>query len=278
MALNKRIDFKFIIYADGCNPNGDPNTGNHPREDYEGFGEISDVCLKHKMRTYLHETGEDVLVLPTEETGKSILMSVKEFEFDKKLQKNKQKQDEFVKAVCEKWIDVRSFGMVFALKGGGTSSAVATGIRGAVSLSYATSIDNVVVTTETITKSVNFETEGKRESSTMGFRYMVNNAVYVCSGSIYPNVAEKTGFSDEDAEKIKQSIIHLFDFDVSSARPAGSMTLMELHWWTHPNKNGMYPPAKVHRSIEVEPTSTFPHYKSTEAYELEGLDHFIYKY
>ena len=56
----------------------------------------------------------------------------------------------------------------------------------------------------------------------MGMKHRVDFGVYVFYGSINTQLAEKTGFTNEDAEKIKEALITLFENDASSARPDGS--------------------------------------------------------
>ena len=60
--LSKKIDFAILISVENANPNGDPLCGNRPREDYDGYGEISDVCLKRKIRNRLIDMNESVFV------------------------------------------------------------------------------------------------------------------------------------------------------------------------------------------------------------------------
>jgi CRISPR-associated protein Csd2 len=60
--FSNKIDFMVIITAKNANPNGDPLNGNRPRENYEGFGEISDVCIKRKIRNRLQDMGEEIFV------------------------------------------------------------------------------------------------------------------------------------------------------------------------------------------------------------------------
>ena len=62
MSLTKKIDFALIIGVKNANPNGDPLNGNRPRTDFEGNGEITDVCLKRKIRDRLQEDGESIFV------------------------------------------------------------------------------------------------------------------------------------------------------------------------------------------------------------------------
>lgn len=110
-----------------------------------------------------------------------------------------------------------------------------------------------------ITKSVNSETtdSGKKSSDTMGMKYRVSGrAVYVTYGSISPQLAERTGFSAEDAEKIKEALVTLFENDESSARPSGSMEVLDVVWFAHNCKGGQYSSAKVHRSVSVDADGT----------------------
>ena len=103
-----------------------------------------------------------------------------------------------------------------------------------------------------ITKSVNSEPGEKRGSDTMGMKHRVAFGVYTTFGSINCQLAEKTGFTDEDAEIIKEALRTLFENDSSSARPDGSMEVVRLYWWRHNCKSGQYSSAKVHRCLHVE--------------------------
>ncbi|EBK2060168.1 type I-C CRISPR-associated protein Cas7/Csd2, partial [Salmonella enterica subsp. enterica serovar Typhi] len=151
-------------------------------------------------------------------------------------------------------------------------SELSVGVRGPVSIHTATSIDPIDIVSTQITKSVNSVTGDKRSSDTMGMKHRVDFGVYVFKGSINTQLAEKTGFTEEDAEKIKQALITLFENDSSSARPEGSMEVHKVYWWNHSSKLGQYSSAKVHRSLQVHSTSTEA--KSFDDYtiELEELD------
>ena len=61
-ALKNKIDFIALISVDRANPNGDPLNGNRPRTDYNGLGEISDVCIKRKIRNRMQDMGEKIFV------------------------------------------------------------------------------------------------------------------------------------------------------------------------------------------------------------------------
>ncbi len=176
-------------------------------------------------------------------------------DFLKTLSKDEQKSKDAVAAkTCEKWIDVRSFGQVFAFKKGKDTAEVSIGVRGPVTIQSAFSVEPVIIESIQITKSVNSEPtdDGKKSSDTMGMKHRVSQGIYVTYGSISPQLAEKTGFSDEDAKAIKDALVSIFEGDESSARPSGSMEVLKLVWFEHNTKLGQYSSAKVHRSVDVD--------------------------
>jgi CRISPR-associated protein Csd2 len=160
-------------------------------------------------------------------------------------------RDEYAKLACETWADVRAFGQVFAFK---DSKGLSVGVRGPVSVHQAVSISPVEVESLQITKSVNGEKKDKgetRASDTMGMKHFVRFGLYEIKGSINCQLAEKTGFSESDAEIIKEALRTLFRNDSSSARPEGSMEVVKLYWFKHNCKDGQYSSAKVHRSVKI---------------------------
>lgn len=244
--LENKIDFVALIAVNNANSNGDPLNGNRPRTDYNGYGEISDVCIKRKIRNRMQDMGEYVFVQSDERCDDGA-RSLKERAKD--LEKIKD-YDAFYKQACEKWTDVRSFGQVFAFKGFDCASV---GVRGPVSIHQAVSMDPVEVYSMQITKSVSGEKkEGKeRGSDTMGMKHYVKFGLYKIKGSINVQLAEKTGFSREDADLVKDCLKTLFVNDSSSARPDGSMEVYKLYWFEHNCKDGQYSSANVHRSVEI---------------------------
>lgn len=266
MSLTKKIDFAVVFKVVNANPNGDPLNGNRPRTVYEGNGEVSDVCIKRKIRNRLME------VLPrvkTKANGKEIEVSPIFVQSDDSKNDNhpslKSRADEVLdgikspddkaKKACETWFDVRAFGQLFAFKaaGKGDDKGVSIGIRGPVSVQSAFSVVPVSLTSTQITKSVSGEGDGtKRGSDTMGMKHRVDRGIYSFFGSMNPQLAVKTGFSDEDAVAIKAALPRLFENDASSARPEGSMEVLKVVWWEHTSANGQVSSAKVHRSLLVD--------------------------
>lgn len=263
-SLKNKIDFAVLVTVTKANPNGDPLNGNRPREDYDGLGEISDVCIKRKIRNRMQDLGQRVFVQSQErcdDGAKSLNDRAKAVPELSKAAKDKN-QDLFAKVACEKWIDVRTFGQVFAFK----DDKVSVGVRGPVSIQTAVSMDPIDITSMQITKSVNSETKEGKSSDTMGSKNRVEFGLYVIKGSINCQLAEKTGFSEEDAEIVKEALITLFENDASSARPDGSMEVRKVYWWKHNCPSGQYSSAKVHRTLVVEKIVDSP--KKYEDYKI----------
>ena len=272
--LIHKIDFVVFAAVRNANPNGDPLNGNRPRTTYEGYGEISDVCIKRKLRNRLQDEGESIFVQSDDraDDGFSNLNDRAKNTLPEKLSK-----EDFAKQACEAWFDVRAFGQVFAFKGAAPKEGVSVGVRGPVSIHQARSITPVDVSSMQITKSVNSEDDKKKGSDTMGKKHMVNFGLYEIKGSINVQLAEKTGFSAEDAEKLKECLRTLFVNDASSARPDGSMEVIRVYWWEHNNKIGQYSSAKVHRSLEIKEKDPSQVPTSIDDYDiriipLEGLE------
>lgn len=275
--INHKVDFIFTIEVTGANPNGDPLTGNMPRIDGRGFGEISDVCLKRKIRNRMQDMGHDIFVKAAERSddGFNSLEGRFNASFDKEVS-----DEDAAQQANEKWMDIRSFGQVF------TYQKRALGIRGPVSISIGKSVDPVETTTMQITKSVSgMEPKpGKtRSADTMGSKHYVDWGVYVVNGSVNCYLAEKTAFDEEDLKVLKECIRTLFVNDVSAARPDGSMEVKDIYWFNHSSKVGDISSGKIkdlllHDELSVgtmKPRYEDYHFRLDEeklkAYEEEGL-------
>ena len=269
--FTNKIDFAVLAMVTDANPNGDPLNGNRPRETYDGYGEISDVCIKRKIRNRLQDMGENIFVQSNERVNdgyKSLSDRAKGNKIMQEALKNKD-ADAYEKEACKTWIDVRAFGQVFAFK---DNKGMSIGVRGPVSVQSAFSVEPIDIDSIQITKSVNSETKETKSSDTMGMKHKVSSALYIIKGSINRQLADKTGFSEEDAEKIKEALRPLFQNDTSSARPDGSMEVRKVYWWRHNCPMGQYSSAKVHRSLQVVAKTENP--KTFDDYEvsLNNLD------
>lgn len=275
--LQSKIDFAVILRVKNANPNGDPLNGNRPRTDYSNFGEMTDVSIKRKIRDRLLERW---ISDGKKDDGNMIFVQSDDRKADEA--KSLRERAELIlgkdlgapktaEKACEKWVDVRAFGQLFALKSNKKAgkkkddgsdeegdTGVSIGIRGPVTIQSAFSVEPIDITSTQITKSVSGEGDGtKRGSDTMGMKHRVDQGVYVFKGSMNPQLAEKTLFTDADAEAIKQVLPRLFENDESSARPAGSMQVLKVIWWKHNCKSGQYSSAKVHQSLTVYPDGSY---------------------
>ena len=246
--FENKIDFVALISVDRANANGDPLNGNRPRTDYNGFGEMSDVCIKRKIRNRMQDLGYPVFV-QSEDRCTDDFGSLSERASN--ALKGEKNRDVYAQKACELWMDVRTFGQVFAFK---DTKGMSVGVRGPVSIHQAVSVSPVEIESMQITKSVNGEKSekgGTRSSDTMGMKHFVRFGLYMIKGSINVQLAEKTGFSYEDAQVIKECLRTLFVNDASSARPDGSMEVVRLYWFEHNCPAGQYSAAKIHRSVKV---------------------------
>ena len=276
-ALSHKIDFAVIFSVKNANPNGDPLNGNRPRTDYSGYGEITDVCLKRKLRDRLQTEGQAIFV-QSDEKKTDGMTSLQNRAYAKQpiglgkeaFNARISNKDETAKLACKQWFDVRAFGQVFAFGKEADAAGVSIAIRGPVTIQSAFSIEPVSITSTQITKSVSGEVkegkEGQKSSDTMGMKHRVDQGVYVAYGAITPQLADKTGFSDDDAEVIKSLLPKLFEGDASSARPEGSMAVKKVIWWQHNSKAGQYSSANVHGLLSVNPDGSY------QLGKLDGLE------
>ena len=283
-AIANKIDFAVLVTVKKANPNGDPLNGNRPREDFNGYGEISDVCIKRKIRNRLQDMGERIFVQSSDRCNDGEQSLHDRLKNNKNVGKFVDDRQKLFELSCKEWIDVRSFGQVFAFSGSKKSSkksneesdVASVGVRGPVSVRTGESVNPIDIAMMQITKSVNGETGDKKSSDTMGSKNRVEFGLYKIFGSINPQLAEKTGFSDDDAEKIKIALTTLFENDASSARPDGSIEVKNVFWWKHNCKAGQYSSAKVHGSLKIKLKENVEQPKCYEDYdicreELEGL-------
>lgn len=270
--MNK-IDFVGLISVDHANPNGDPLSGNMPRIDDDSIGEISQNCLRRKIRNRLMDAGYPVFV--QSDSNKLDDYTSLAARLNGEIQATEYKTpEELAKLTAKKWLDVRAFGQVLAFNGGKDNSkpkkgskkakqaeeteddeakSVSAHVRGAVSISPAFSVDPVRIESLQITKSVNGveAEEGKKGTDTMGMTHRVQYGLYRFHGSISPKLAAKNELTEEDVNAIVEAMRTMFADDFSTARPAGSMELSRLIMINHSSELGDRSTAAINRAIKV---------------------------
>lgn len=241
--MNK-VDFIMTFTVENANGNGDPLAENRPRVDSNGLGEVSDVCLKRKIRNRLQDNKNAIFVQSKERADDGCTSLQKRYEkyFDAKMS-----DEEVEKGFNEKWLDVRAFGQVI------TYDKRSIGIRGPISIGIAKSLDPVTIEDMQITKSVNGmepKNSSDRAADTMGMKHFVEFGTYMVQGAVNAYFAEKTGFDEKDLEEFKKALKTIFVNDASSARPDGSMEVKEIFWFEHSCKVGNVSSAKIKSLIK----------------------------
>ncbi len=279
--LKNKVDFMMTIEVVGANPNGDPLSENMPRVDVNGFGEISDVCIKRKIRNRMQDLGNKVFIQSDFRNNDGFTSLEDRFKDGIPEGQENRSDEDLYNLACEKWLDIRTFGQILTFAYNqkkdkkDKKNKLSIGIRGPVSINIAKSLYPIIVDSLQITKSVNSESSDKKTSDRMGTKHLIDYGVYLVKGSINCFFAEKTGFKVEDKEILKECLTTLFDNDASSARPEGSMIVKQLFWFEHPSKTGSVPSSKIFNLFKYNVTDK-DNYLGYNIYidenELEELD------
>lgn len=254
--LKNRIDFVYVFDVQDGNPNGDPDAGNLPRIDAEtGMGLVTDVCLKRKVRNYVQVAkaladGYDIFI-----KEKAVLNKEIDKAHDDPAVKNAKDKDKTAEArtyMCKNYYDIRTFGAVMS------TGKNAGQVRGPIQLTFARSIDPIATAEHSITRmAVTKEEEAEKQNGdnrTMGRKATVPYGLYVCHGFISANLAQQTGFSEEDLQLFFEALKNMFDLDRSAAR--GLMSAQKLIVFRHDSMLGNAPANKLFDSVKVEKRDT----------------------
>ncbi|MCQ4948123.1 type I-C CRISPR-associated protein Cas7/Csd2 [Bittarella massiliensis (ex Durand et al. 2017)] len=277
-AIENRYDFVVLFDVENGNPNGDPDAGNMPRIDPEtGYGIVTDVCLKRKIRNYVEtvkegEKGYRIYIKESVPLNKSDREAYDYLGVDEKGVAAKKKEDpeldlKIRNFMCENFYDIRTFGAVMTTF---VKAALNCGqVRGPVQMSFARSVDPIVPQEVTITRvAITTEADAEKKGTEMGRKHVIPYALYRAEGYISANLAQKvTGFSEEDLALLWQAIINMFEDDHSAAR--GKMAVRELIVFQHECKLGNAPSHKLFETVSVarkDPTTPARQYSD---YQVE---------
>lgn len=261
-SIKNRYEFTILFDVENGNPNGDPDAGNMPRVDPEtGYGLVTDVCLKRKIRNCIETICEDkpgyrIYVkegVPLQRSDNEALSYVG---IDEKTDVKKMKKDDseldrkICDFMCRNFFDIRTFGAVMTTF---VKSALNCGqVRGPVQLGFARSIDPIVTQEVTITRvAITTEKDAENKNTEMGRKYIIPYALYRVDGYVSANLARKvTGFSEDDLQLLWKAIINMFEYDRSAAR--GNMAVRELIVFKHESELGNAPAYKLFDTIHVQ--------------------------
>ena len=259
-AIKNRYDFVILFDVENGNPNGDPDAGNMPRIDPEtGYGLVTDVCLKRKIRNYVEDAKEDaegyrIYIKDQVPLQRSDGEALSYLGVDKDL-KAAKKEDPTLDVkirdfMCRNFYDIRTFGAVMTtfVKGNLNCGQV----RGPVQLGFARSIDPILPQEITITRiAITTEADAEKKGTEMGRKYIVPYGLYRAEGYVSANLARKvTGFSEEDLQLLWQAILNMFENDHSAAR--GKMAVRELIVFKHDSELGNAPSYRLFDAVHVQ--------------------------
>lgn len=251
--LKNRIDFVYIFDVQDGNPNGDPDAGNLPRVDAEtGMGIVTDVCIKRKVRNYVQvakglANGYDIFV-----KEKAVLNNeIDKAHDDAKVKAAQNKIAAARQYMCEHYYDIRTFGAVMS------TGKNAGQVRGPIQLTFARSVNPVATSEHSITRiavATPKEAESQNgENHTMGRKATIPYGLYVCHGFISANLAQQTGFTEDDLALFFDALKNMFDLDRSAAR--GLMSAQKLIVFRHASELGNAPANKLFDLVKVEKTT-----------------------
>jgi len=276
--IKNRYEFTILFDVENGNPNGDPDAGNMPRIDPEtGYGIVTDVCLKRKIRNCIETLCEDkegykIYIkdgVPLNDSDNTAYIALGTDE--KKIKELKKDDPEIDKKICQfmckNFFDIRTFGAVMTTF---VKAALNCGqVRGPVQLGFARSIDPIVTQEVTITRvAITTKKDAENKSTEMGRKYIVPYALYRVDGYISANLARKvTGFSEDDLTLLWQSIINMFEYDRSAAR--GNMAVRELIVFKHASELGNAPAYKLFDTVSVKRRDGVVTARSYNDYEVE---------
>ena len=259
--IKNRYEFVILFDVENGNPNGDPDAGNMPRLDPEtGYGLVTDVCLKRKIRNYVETVKEDapgyrIYIQDGVPLNRSDAEALAHWNVDEKTIKDAKQKDGQLDGkirdfMCREFFDIRTFGAVMTTF---VKNNLNCGqVRGPVQLGFARSVDPIIPQEVTITRvAITTEADAEKKGTEMGRKYIVPYALYRCEGYVSANLARKTtGFSEADLDLLWQAILNLFENDRSAAR--GKMAVRELIVFKHDSELGCAPAHKLFELVTVQ--------------------------
>ena len=258
--IRNRYEFVILFDVENGNPNGDPDADNMPRTDPEtGYGIVTDVCLKRKIRNYVETVKEDapgyrIYIKKGVPLNRSDKEAFEKFDVTEKNAKDKKKEnprldEELRDFMCKEFYDIRTFGAVMTTF---MKASLNYGqLRGPVQIGFARSIDPIISQEITITRmAIAREDDAEKKETEMGHKHIIPYALYRAEGYVSANLARKTtGFSEDDLKLLWEAILNMFEHDHSAAR--GKMNVRELVVFKHDSELGNAPAYQSFDTVRV---------------------------
>lgn len=233
MAIQNRYEFMYYVACTNCNPNGDPDMGNMPRIDPQTMqGFITDAATKRRIRNYVElahrdEPGMGIIIQQATNINRHIA-EAKRAAGVEDCAKAKEAVYAGRKKACELFYDVRAFGAVMS------TGPNAGQVRGPVQITYGKSLDAVLPLDISITRMsvadkvkdgatvedymIWEEAQAEDKLRTMGRKQIIPFGLYEVRGFISANLAEETGFDEEDLNVLFESILNMYEHDHSASK------------------------------------------------------------
>jgi len=277
--ISNRYEFVLLYDVENGNPNGDPDAGNMPRIDPEtGYGIVTDVCLKRKIRNYAElikgdSTGYRIYVKEGTPLNQNHIEAYESVGLKTKASANSKQVNEARQWMCANFFDVRTFGAVMST--GDNCGQV----RGPVQINFSRSIDPIIQQEVTITRQTVTKIEDAEKERTMGRKHIVPYGLYRAEGYVSAKLANDatkgTGFSEEDLALLWDALVNMFEHDHSAAR--GKMATRKLVIFKHDSELGNAPSHKlfelvqVSKKAEANPPRQFGDYEISIGKAPEGV-------
>lgn len=245
--IQNRYEIQFFFDCKNGNPNGDPDMGNAPRIDPEDMhGLVSDVALKRRVRNYVqlakgNEMPNAIFIEHGTNLNRPIARAHEETGSEPKKGASKDKVHAARDWMCRNFYDVRAFGAVMS------TGANAGQVRGPVQIAFARSVDPVLPLDVSITRgAVAQDVKGKSSSAellaweaeqpedklrTMGRKSLIPYGLYEGRAFVSANLAEGTGFSEEDLKLFFDALTSMYEHDRSASK--GEMSMQRILAWKH---------------------------------------------
>ena len=275
--IKNRYEFVVLFDVENGNPNGDPDAGNMPRVDPEtGYGLVTDVCLKRKIRNYVEMAKEDadhyhIYIkdgVPLNSSDKEACAYVgADPDKLKEAKKKDEHLDEKIRDfMCSNFYDIRTFGAVMTTF---VKASLNCGqVRGPVQLGFARSVDPIMPQEVTITRvAITTEADALSKDTEMGRKFIVPYGLYRAEGFVSANLARKTtGFDEDDLALLWKAILNMFENDHSAAR--GMMAVRKLVIFKHDSELGEAPAWRLFKLVNVQRKPEIVAPRSFEDYQF----------
>ena len=252
--IKNRYEFVLFYDVENGNPNGDPDAGNMPRIDPEtGYGIVTDVCLKRKIRNYVELVKQDapgyrIYIKEGIPLNQNHVEAYDAVGLNPGTKATVSQVIDARKWMCSNFFDVRTFGAVM------TTGDNCGQVRGPVQINFSRSIDPIVQQEVTITRQTVTRIEDIEKERTMGRKHIVPYGLYRVEGYVSAKLANDTtkgtGFSEEDLELFWEALVNMFEHDHSAAR--GKMATRKLFIFKHESELGNAPAHKLFDLVTVE--------------------------